>query len=143
MSELNPFRRNFSGHLRHARDITPGSTQTRDQSELDWVAASGENNRNRRSYGLRHEVSGGAGRGNDRNSVADKIADQCWQVIILALRPTIFDGDILTFDITGFFLALEESTDHGRKTIGRSTIEKSDHWHRRLLGTRGKRQIGP
>src|SRR5262249_12609115 len=49
----------------------------------------------------------------------------------------------LAFNIPGFFQALKESTDHGRETIGRSTIEKSDDRHRRLLRTRGKRQKGP
>src|SRR5262245_23632415 len=47
LSELHPFRRDFTGHLRYASDIRAGPAQARDQSELDWIAASRENNRDR------------------------------------------------------------------------------------------------
>src|SRR5262249_43941442 len=44
-SQLYPFWRNFPSQLRYASDITPGPAQARDKSELNWIAASREDNR--------------------------------------------------------------------------------------------------
>jgi hypothetical protein len=55
------------------------------------------------------------------------------------LAPAIFDRHILALDIAGFFQALKERAHKVREQVRRSTIEKPDHRHRRLLRTRRER----
>jgi len=61
------------------------------------------------------------------------------QPIILTLCRAVFDRHILAFDETRFAQAL---TERGRKrgvSAKRCAVEKPDHWHGRLLRTRGER----
>jgi hypothetical protein len=44
-----------------------------------------------------------AGRGNYGNLTTNQISRHRRQAIIVPLRPTIFDRDVLTIDIAGFF----------------------------------------
>jgi hypothetical protein len=55
------------------------------------------------------------------------------KVVTRALRPTIFDFDVLALDKACVFQALAESTQPFRVSIGRRGVEEPDHWHRRLL----------
>ncbi|MGC1973817.1 MAG: hypothetical protein WA712_21200, partial [Pseudolabrys sp.] len=57
----------------------------------------------------------------------------------MPVRPAIFDGYVLAIDITGFLQTLKEGPDRGRESIRRSTVEKSDHRHGRLLRVRYQR----
>jgi hypothetical protein len=66
----------------------------------------------------------------------NKVVSQCGQAIVLAIRPAIFDGYILTVDVPDFPQTLNEGTEHGREALGRSTIKKTDHRQRPLLRTR-------
>src|SRR5262249_16652494 len=114
----------------------------RDQSKLDWIASGGENNRNRSGRGLCHEVSRSTGRSNDRDSTPNKVVNQCSQTVVLAVRPAIFDGDILAIDITAFPQPFEKGLHLWRITLGRPHIDKPNHPHRLLLGTRHERPCG-
>jgi hypothetical protein len=57
----------------------------------------------------------------------NKVINQCSQTIVLAVRPAIFDGYILTVDVPGFPQTLKEGIEHGREALARSTIKKTDH----------------
>ena len=70
------------------------------------------------------------------NFAANEICSQSGQPVILALRPAVFDGDVLALDVAGFVQALSEA---GQTVSGigrrRPLTEISDHRHR-LLRTR-------
>src|SRR5262249_45291455 len=59
--------------------------------------------------------------------------DQRWQSIVLTIRITIHDLDVLAFDIASFFEPTVKGCSHVRRRIGGTRLEKADHWHRRLL----------
>src|SRR5262249_25223906 len=61
------------------------------------------------------------------------------QTIILALRPAIFDRDVLTFDVTGFTQPLAECGQGSRIGRGRCAVEKTDQRDRCLLRPRQDR----
>src|SRR5262249_9795570 len=58
---------------------------------------------------------------------------------ILALRPAIFDRDVLTFDVTGFTQPLTECGQGSRIGRGRCAVEKTDQRDRCLLRPRQDR----
>src|SRR5262249_33014488 len=65
------------------------------------------------------------------------------QTIILAFRPSIFDRQVVTFDIADFAQSLMESTQPGRITVGRCAVEKTDSWELcRLLRAGSERPRG-
>ena len=49
-----------------------------------------------------HEVGRSTGRGDNRDSAPHEVISECGKTIILAIRPSIFDDDILAVDIPGF-----------------------------------------
>jgi hypothetical protein len=57
----------------------------------------------------------------------------------LALRPTIFDRDIAAVLIALFAQSPPKGCHHRHEFVAHSTIEKPDHWHRRLLRARRER----
>ena len=54
-------------------------------------------------------------------------------------RPPKCDREIASLDKAGFPQSLAKSGDHASRLAGRSTAEKSDHRHRRLLRARCQR----
>src|SRR5262245_22836550 len=56
-----------------------------------------------------------------------------------ALRPPVFDRDVLTLDISSFFQAAAERRQPRPVAIGRSTVEEPDYGHRGLLRARRER----
>src|SRR5262249_14748378 len=52
--------------------------------------------------------------------------------IILTLCPAVFDRNIPVFDVADFLQALVKACLEIR--VRRTTVEKPDHWHSRLLG---------
>src|SRR5262249_25688703 len=61
------------------------------------------------------------------------------QPMVLALRPAIFDCDVLALHEAGLFQALAERGYSVRKRARRRCIEEPDHRHRRLLRARRER----
>jgi len=71
---------------------------------------------------------------------ANQIGCKYRQLIVLVIRPAVFDCHILAFDKAGLAEALPECIDAiGVQIVGCRWTEKSDHRHRRLLRTRGAR----
>src|SRR5262245_60801534 len=56
--------------------------------------------------------------------------------VVMTVRPSILDRDILTLDITGLAQALAERTHTVRVSLRRCGTEKPNHRHRRLLRAR-------
>src|SRR5262245_38927119 len=64
---------------------------------------------------------------------------QFWQLIVLTLRPTIFDGYIVAFDIADVLQSFSERGREVRTRLGRSLVEEPDYGHYRLLRARRER----
>jgi hypothetical protein len=64
------------------------------------------------------------------------------QSIVLALRPAVFDRDVLAFDEACFLQALSERGHKIGRVGERRVAEEPDHRHYRLLRTHGERPGG-
>jgi hypothetical protein len=60
----------------------------------------------------------------------------------LSARPSVFDFYVLTINITVFRKPLVERRQLRRRIFGRPSMEKSDHWHRRLFRACSERPSG-
>src|SRR5262249_18468665 len=103
------------------------------EAELDRVDAYRKNNRNGRGRCLRSDCRGERSRGDHVHSTTDQVRCQCWQPFVLAFRPTKFDCDVPTFDISNVAQALPIGADKVCVQIGGRAAEKPHHWHGRLL----------
>jgi hypothetical protein len=74
--------------------------------------------------------------GDDSYPPANQLRRQPRQAIIVTFTPTIFDRDILTFDITGFAQPFAECVHVICKGGSRCAVKEPDHRHRRLLRAR-------
>jgi len=93
----------------YACDVSAGLVQAGNESKLNWIGTNVKDNRNcgGRSFGRN-----GSRRAPERNDHADlpasQIGGQPLQLIVVALRPTIFDRQIQTFGIASFLQAVPE-----------------------------------
>jgi hypothetical protein len=71
--------------------------------------------------------------------VGDESGRQCGQPIQAALRPAVFDRQILSVDVAGFAQSLAEHGHIWRIRTGRPAAEEADHRHHLLLRAGGKR----
>jgi hypothetical protein len=60
-------------------------------------------------------------------------SDQRRDLIVLAIRPPVFDRGIATLDIARLAQTLAERSHHPRIRGGRCTVEEPNYRHRRLL----------
>jgi hypothetical protein len=67
---------------------------------------------------------------------ANQIGRQRRQLVIVIVRPAIFNRDVPAFDESGFGQAIAERGDKVRGTGCRRAPEKTDHRHRWLLRAR-------
>src|SRR5262249_54501278 len=72
----------------------------------------------------------------------NQIRRQGRQAIVLTVCPTVFDGDVLTYDIAAFGQRLAEAGQHWPALRERRAAEKPDHRHRWLLCARRERPRG-
>jgi hypothetical protein len=73
------------------------------------------------------------------NLAADEVGGQCRQPIIVALRPAVFQCQVLSHDVAALAQSLVERG-YKRIRVGRrNRAEVADHRHRLLLRTRGQR----
>src|SRR5262245_35446559 len=130
----------LSSDKRDTGDIAAGPVETGDEVELNRVAAACEDDRDRRSRRLGYDCRGGVMRSDHRHLTAYQISCEVGQSVVLVLRPSILDDDILALDVAGFTNAL---TERGQLacTISRRprAAEEPDHRHRGLLRVRRER----
>ena len=69
----------------------------------------------------------------------DQIACERRQPVMLALRPSVFDGDIAMVNVARVVQALPERDQWGLELGGGLTVEEPDHRQRRLLRTHRER----
>ena len=101
--------------------LLPGRVRLATKPELDWVIGTA-----RKTIGMVSSSRHGCRRRQQRFTTRDhghlppeQVSCQCWQAIVLAIGPAIFNRDVLVYDIAGFIQALEK-TMHGdtRSTSG-------------------------
>src|SRR5215472_11344492 len=72
--------------------------------------------------------------------MTNQFGRECRQLIVSALRPAIFDGQVAAFDIAGFAQPFVERAQTARNNrIGPFGTENPDHRHRALLRPRRAR----
>jgi hypothetical protein len=89
----------FHAQVGHACEVASRPVQAGDKSNGHGVEPSLEHDRNRRGCRLGRKCSGGAARGDHGHPAADQLGRQRRQSSGFILRPTIFDCDVLAFDV--------------------------------------------
>src|SRR5262249_5166840 len=91
-----------------------------------------------RRFGDKRSLRGGHA-GYDRDLTADEVGCERRQPIVLQLGKAVFDPHIAALDKASLGETLTERRQIVRSHLGRSAVEKPDHWHRLLPCTRRER----
>src|ERR1700736_748542 len=98
MQQLHPLLPYFQSQRGRAREVAVWSSQARDKSEVNRVTRCEEDDWNCLSRCLCRQNRRGRGRDNYSYLATNKSCRQCWQFVVAALGPAIFDRHILAFD---------------------------------------------
>jgi hypothetical protein len=118
----------------------PGWLRAGDQAVLDRVA-SGREDRHRRRCGLGRECRSNVPDDHGHRA-ANYISHQRRQSILLTLRRSEFDRDVLALDEACFLQTLAERGHEMSERRERRVAEKPDYRHRRLLRACRERPCG-
>jgi hypothetical protein len=99
--------------------------------------AKGDPDRLGRSFGCKRRRI--AKRSDNCNATADEVSHERRQAIVLAAEPMVLDGHVLALNVAGFAEAFRERGRMASGAIERSTADKADYGHRRLLRARRER----
>src|SRR5262249_12263648 len=102
VQQLQLFWRDLYVRLGHARDIAARSIKAGDEVELHRVAEDAEDNGNCSGRRLCRERRRSTSCGNNGHLTMDQISHHFRQPISLILCPAIFDGHVLSMDVTDF-----------------------------------------
>jgi hypothetical protein len=115
VQEFEPLRSHLCIQRHYAREVAAWSAQAGDKSKFDRIARYVEDDRNRRGRRLGRECRGRATAGEHYGHLAaHQIGRQRGQSIILPIRPTVFDRDVVALDIADLAQAAKESGDRRR-----------------------------
>jgi hypothetical protein len=93
----------------YACHVSARPAVARHEPQLDWIAADGEDDRDRRGRGLgRERRRVAAGRNYHGHRPACEFCRQRRQSIVVTLRPAVFDRHVPAFGITVFEQSLTE-----------------------------------
>jgi hypothetical protein len=103
VQQTEPLRGNLYIHKCDTGNVAARSIQAGDETGLDWIASSAENDRDRpsRSLGF-HYRSRALWCDNHRHAPTNQIGRQFRQSLIVIVRPAEFDRDIATFHEPSF-----------------------------------------
>src|SRR5262245_42609678 len=139
VQHLQPLWRYFHVHIGHACDVATWPIKTGNESEPDRVGSRFKDDRNCRGRRLRHNCRLSRSRGNHRDLTMNKISQHRRQPINSFLRPVEFYSDVTTIDVPGFAQPFEKGRRLWLVILGRSDVDKPDHWQCRLLSLSRKR----
>jgi hypothetical protein len=123
-----------------AGQISARSVEAIDETNLDWVGALHEHNRDGfgRRFGCKRTVC--TLQDNDHGHLsANQFGDQRRQPIVSTLCPPVFNRDVLAFDVTDILQASTEIGEVLAVGFERCEVKKPDHRNRRLLRARHNR----
>ena len=107
--QLQPLRPYLYVQIGYARQVAAGPVQAGDKPNLDRVDRYREDDRNGRSRRLGRQCRrSAAARRNHGHLTLNQFGRKRRQSIILALRPAIFDRDVLALDISCLFQPLQK-----------------------------------
>src|SRR5262249_12270120 len=105
-----------------------------DETKPDWIVGDGKDDGDRRGCSLGREGRDGAfGRGDHGNLSAHQFTGQRRQLIILTVRPAIFDCYVLALDMTRLLQGLSKRAQTLHVVLKRCGSEEADHRECRLL----------
>ena len=111
MQKSKLLRRKFRLHVIHTSDVTTWPVEAPDEAGFDRVHAGAEDDRYCCSGGFGGErCLIAAWRSNNGNAPTNQISGQFRQPIQCIVRPAIFDGDILTFDVASLTQTFAEGS---------------------------------
>ena len=122
----------------------PGQRGDANQTELDWIIASREEDRNGRGCRLRGECHGGTATRNDHcyPTIANQIGDHRCQWIEIVLCPAEFQRNVPTVDVSAIVQTIAKCSHLLLSLVEGHVADESDHRHRRLLRPRRERPRG-
>jgi hypothetical protein len=120
-------------------DISAWPVEASDETRLDRIDGTVEDNRNCRGCGFGCECRIRGARGDDGDSAADQIGRQGRQSVIFIVRKAKFDGNVAALNVAGFVQPFAERGHKMGALIWRAVVEKPNHRHRRLLRARRER----
>src|SRR6266403_1332677 len=101
----------FSSRRRHTRSLRDWSSDVCSSELADGIADRYHDERNRRPR-LLIRLGGGCAGGNDHVDLrGDQLGDERRKTLILSFRPSIFDHNVLTFDVTEIAQPVTERPD--------------------------------
>src|SRR6516165_3412076 len=107
--ELQAFWHKLNGEYAYARQVAIRPVEARDKADPHWIATGVEDDRDRCSRRLdRQRRNVAAGRSDHSHFTAHQVGCKSRQPVVMTVRPSILDRDILTLDITGLAQALAE-----------------------------------
>src|SRR5262249_56096437 len=110
-----------------------------DQPMADRVSTEAKRDRDRRRRGFSCK-RGRIAQGSDScNATADEVTHERRQAIVLAAEPMVLNDSVLAFNVAGFTEAFRKRCRMASGAVERSTADKADHRHRRLLRARRER----
>src|SRR5262249_8016 len=119
--------------------LPPGLLRLATKPSLYWIKPGDKDNRNGRGRCLGCECGWRCKPGDHRYIAPDPVGSHGRKPVALPLCPRIFDGDVAAVPIPLFAQPPPKGCHHRHECIACSTIEKTDHWHRRLLRARHER----
>ena len=131
--KLHALRRQFGCVRAYAGDVAAGPTEATHEAFADRLGTAEEYNRYRRGGGPCRPGGHSAPRGRDHRDLStNEVVCQCGKAIVLTLRPAVFDGDVLTFDVAALLQTLVELGQELGKWTWRGAIEEAYNGRRRL-----------
>ena len=119
MQHLQLLRSEFYKQHAHSRSIVARPVEAGDNAKLDRVAATVENNWDRLRRCLGGQCRRLASHGHDHGHLtARQLNRKRRQSIVVSLRPTIFNRDVLAFDIPDFGQARPQRGNGGSSLAG-------------------------
>src|SRR5262245_43546427 len=103
------------------------------------VSATAKDDRDRRGRSFGCKRSRIANCSDNCHATADEVGHERGQAIVLAAEPVVLDRHVLALDVACFAKAFTKRGCMACGTVERSTAEKADHRHRRLLRARRER----
>src|SRR5262249_29557581 len=109
---------------------------------IEWVCGEAENDRKACGRSLCCECRRGAHGKDHCHLAAQQFTGQCRQPIVLALRKSILDPQVVPLDIACLRQAESDCRSVGSSCCLQERAKKSDHRYRRLLRARRERPRG-
>lgn len=136
MQYFQSLRRDFHVQLGHACDVAARPAETLDEAELNRVRGAFEHDWNGLGRRFRGQRCWRAGRGDDCDLTPNQIGSKRREMVVLVLRPAVFDGHVAAIDVTGLTETIEESLYLRGIGFGRRGIKEANHRRQSLLGPR-------